>query len=179
MTQSVAYLADGMVVGYRFHGETWKHIEGEETEIEVPYIPERPLPIEILIYTGTEVISLSSEEVKLKTKIDAGQEVRDAIALRNITVHTKVWGMTGADRDNIQDAIDEAALYNLPDDTIQNWVLADDSTYPATPLLLKQVLSAYRQRKKKIFDAYITWLKSGDDGVFTYVDDVSNYSFAI
>lgn len=177
MNQSVAYLADGMVVGYRFQAPTWKHIEGDVTDVEVPYVPVRPLPIEILIYDGTEVINLSPEEVQLKTKIEEGQVIRDKISLRNITVHTKVWGMTGADRDNIQDAIDEAALHNLPDDTIQNWVLADDTTFPATTLLLKQVLSAYRQRKKKIFDAYITWLKSGVEGVFTYTDDVTNYSF--
>ena len=69
--------------------------------------------------------------------------------------------MESKDRANIQDGIDEADLVGLPDDYEQDWIMADGSIFKATPLKLKQVLSAYRQRKQEIFNQYITWLSAG------------------
>lgn len=166
---AVCYLDDdNKVVGIKYEAEKFKVNEGEVTANTIAYPYTRVFPIEFLVVDGDPlaVRVLTSAEVEFLAAVAEGEACRDECIEKPIIVHDGLWKMESKDRANIQDGIDEADLVGLPDDYEQDWIMADGSIFKATPLKLKQVLSAYRQRKQEIFNQYIVWLSGGAVGDF-------------
>ena len=181
MTISVAicYLdTDGKVVGIKYETGTFKVNEGTVTETILPYPYTRVFPIEFLVADGDPLTIrvLTQEEVSFVALVEEGEITRDKFISSPINVHGAIWKMYSKDRDNIQDGLDEAVMYGLPDDYQQHWIMADGSIFPATPLKLKQVLAAYRTRKQDTYNQYIAWLSSSPTEDFEEPVDIA-YTF--
>ncbi|MBT30358.1 MAG: hypothetical protein CMO01_11925 [Thalassobius sp.] len=161
-TIAICYLDDkDNVVGLKYDNGIFKVNEGTPTEKTLPYPYERIFPTNFLIVDNGAVRVYTTEELAMQGRIEEAERARNKAINEPIVVHGEIWKMNLRDRNNIQDGIDEAAMNNLPDDYKQDWIMADGSIFIATPLKLKQVLAAYRQRKKQIYDHYIAWLSAG------------------
>ena len=167
VTTAICYLdTNNKVVGLKYETDQFKVNEGEVTESTLAYPYERVFPIEFLVTDGDPltVRVLTRDEVDYLARVEEAEECRDECIVNDIVVHNATWKMGTKDRENIQDGVDEAIMHSLPDTYEQDWIMADGSIFKATPLKLKQVLSAYRARKQAVFNDYITWLQTGAVG---------------
>jgi hypothetical protein len=136
--------------------EKYKVIDG----IFTPLTNEEVKDIEIANEL-TNTISTNSTEAKL---------TREDVANSNIEVFGVQWQVGENDRVNINEAIDYSNNNNIPTETTQNWILADNTTRTTTKDDLIAVLNAYTERKQRVFASYITWRQTDMTEPYTHIE---------
>lgn len=106
----------------------------------------------------------------IETNRSQAKITREDVINSDIEVFGVVWQVDDKDRTNIKEAIDYSNDNNLPDETTQNWILADNTTRPSTKLDLREVLNKYTERKGQVFYQYIVWCQSDMMSPFEYIE---------
>lgn len=92
---------------------------------------------------------------------DIAKVTREELVGADLEFFDEVWQVGTADRENMRDAIEIAGILELPEDTLQNWILEDNTVRPSTVRDLQLVLAEYGLRKQAIYREYIQW-RAGD-----------------
>jgi len=112
----------------------------------------------------------SGNEAFIEKNISTAKSYRDEVADSPITVLNVLWDINQQSRDNMRTAIETADRNNLPDETTQGWILADDTIRDTTAAELGQVLDAYAYRLQDVFTQYAIWMAGDKINEFQYVE---------
>ncbi|WGY45025.1 DUF4376 domain-containing protein [Vibrio sp. ABG19] len=99
---------------------------------------------------------------------ELAKSTRESVVESNIELFNVVWQVDASGRDNMTSAIAYAERLGMSEDTVRQWILADNSVRETSVSELKSVLNAYTERLDAVYVSYTVWREGSKLELFQF-----------